>query len=137
MQGGDKKVVIKKFILVGLLLALNIVASVAALNGIRTPIDIDKTSPILVDFDYSINHRKVTFNFIVEEDNFKEIYYRDVANCNRKFIKYNTLCKRLSSKGTCFAVRDLCAGEHSMHITIVDKAKNTFRTEVFEFNIEP
>ena len=51
-------------------------------------------------------------DFEIEEDNFKEVYYRDVAECNRKFIKYDTLCRRISSSGKCFAVRDLCIGEH-------------------------
>ncbi len=109
--------------------------NVFASDVIRVPVDLDKEAPVLVAFDYSIIHKKITFNFEVEEDNFKEIYYRDVAECNRKYIKYNTLCKRLSSSGKCFAVRDLCVGEHHMQITIVDKAKNIFRTESFHFSI--
>ena len=121
--------------LISMLFVLSFIGGVFALNGIRVPVDIDDERPVLVDFDYSINHKKVTFNFEVEEDNFKQIFYRDVAECSRRYIKYDTLCKRLSSNGKCFAVRDLCIGEHHMQITVVDKAGNIFVGEPFEFSI--
>lgn len=130
-----KKVVIKKVIFVwSIFLFLIFIGEVFAL-GNKVLVDIDKKAPNLVDFDYSINHRKVNFSFVIEEDNFKQIYYRDVAECSRRFIKYNVLCKRLFSDGSCFSVRDLCAGKHKMQITIVDKAGNSFTTPPFEFVI--
>ena len=130
-----EKVVMKKNIFIFLLVVLCLITNVFALNGIKVPADLDREPPVLIDFDYSINHKKVTFNFEVQEDNFKEIYYRDFAECNRKYIKYDTLCRRLSSNGKCFAVRDLCIGENHMQITIVDKSKNIFRTDIFDFSI--
>lgn len=136
MQGGDEKVVIKKFVFIfGMLFVLGFLGNVFALNGIKVPVDLDDEAPVLVAFDYSIIHKKVTFNFEVQEDNFKEIYYRDFAECNRKYIRYNTLCRRLFSSGECFAVRDFCVGEHHMQITVLDKAGNMFRTNSFDFSI--
>jgi len=132
-----KKVVMRKFVFIfGMLFVLGIIGSVFASDVIKVPVNLDNEAPVLVSFDYSINHKKVTFNFDIEEDNFKELFYRDVAECGgRVFIKYNTLCRRLSFDGKCFAVRDFCVGEHHMQITIFDKAKNSFKTESFDFSI--
>jgi hypothetical protein len=132
-----KKVVMKKLVFVIFIVFLLInICGIFALSGIKVPVDNDKNAPELINFDYSIDHRKVTFSFIVDEDNFKQIFYRDVAECRRKIIKYDVLCRRLNPDGECFAVRDLCPGKHHMQITIVDRAGNIFTGKPFDFSID-
>lgn len=131
-----KKVVIGKIVCLTFMFAFIFLIGIVSADRIKTPVDMDNISPELIYFDYSINHKKVTFSFEIAEDNLKKVYYRDVAECRRTYIKYNTLCTRLSSDGKCFAVRDLCVGKHTMEIIIVDKAKNEFITDSFEFEIE-
>lgn len=83
-------------------------------------LDIDVTGPVLNEFNYSIDKRKVEFIFNVTEKNFDKISYVDASDSKPREV---TLCSRLKN-GECEAKKTFKAGQHNLAITVLDKAGN-------------
>ncbi len=89
----------------------------------KTTVKVDTTAPILEDFNYIVNKKRVNFFFEIKEKNFKEIVYKDVNNCEPK-VREGVLCRNLN-KGKCTATKEFCVGTHYLTIKITDKAGNS------------
>ena len=94
-------------------------------NSLRVPVDIDDEAPIVDYLYYDVQRTKIKFYFGIEEDNFKDIVYKDMSECSRNYIKYGTFCSSLNKYGECKNTRDYCRGLHHFIITARDKAGNS------------
>ena len=88
-------------------------------------VTVDTTPPVLNDFNYSLDRRRVEFVFNVTELNFDEINYIDL---NDKNPKEKTLCSRLKEE-LCKVKRSFSTGKHNLTINILDKAGNSIQEQ--------
>jgi hypothetical protein len=81
----------------------------------------DAKKPVVEDFNYTTDRRRVEFKFEIDEDNFDEIKYIDY---NDIFPREKRLCSRLKD-GKCDISKHFKSGEHNLTISISDKAGNS------------
>jgi len=90
-------------------------------------VHVDTTSPEISYFDYSIDGRRVEFTMDVTELNFDEINYIDWED---RWPKERKLCSRLKN-GICEAKKTFRIGDHSLTITVLDKAGNSVQKNIW------
>jgi hypothetical protein len=90
---------------------------------------IDKTFPVITNFNYSVSRNSVSFNIAVDEKNMNKIAYYDNDDPKAK-----TLCTSLN-KGWCKKKVTFKSGPHDVDIQVSDKAGNVVsRTISFEID---
>ena len=100
-------------------------------DGRIISLDVDSIDPLVLDFNYSINRKRVEFIFEIDEDNFDEITYVDQ---NDRRPRERRLCSRLRG-GECNAKKSFRTGDHNVTLTIKDDAGNSFVLENNLFTI--
>ncbi len=98
----------------------------------KRDLDVDLTSPIINFFNYTIDSRKVNFEFNITELNLDEINYID---WNARRPRERRLCSRLRD-GICEKTKRFSVGEHSLTINILDDAGNSVVIKNVLFEIE-
>lgn len=93
-------------------------------------VKVDTTAPILNNFDYTIDGRRVKFIFDITELNFDKINYVDSLERNPR---ERVLCSRLKN-GICEVSKNFSKGEHNLTIRILDKAGNS-DSKTISFNV--
>jgi hypothetical protein len=83
-------------------------------------LDVDNTDPVILDFEYDIDGKYVTFILEIEEDFFKEVNYIDNSDRNPRERK---LCSSLRD-GICEKRVSFKDGEHDIDIFVGDEAGN-------------
>lgn len=87
-------------------------------------VDVDLTAPNVTSLLHILQPgNRTKFIFDINEKNFKEITYKDIADCEVN-VTSGYLCSRLKD-GMCIAINKFCMGKHNLTITISDKAGNT------------
>ena len=83
-------------------------------------LDVDTVFPIVNEFNYTVDGRRVAFFINVSEENFDSIEYRDNGLSRPRF---RSLCSRLSD-GICERTLTFSTGIHEVDVQITDKAGN-------------
>ena len=102
------------------------IASHSALSKIKT-LDVDSSSPIIEDLNYSLDGREVSFAIDIDELNFKVASYKDSLIKKPKEI---VLCRGLKD-GKCLSNKRFANGNHSLLLTVRDKAGNSANETIF------
>lgn len=84
------------------------------------PLSVDVTSPVVISFDGSLDGKRATFTFRVNDTNFERITYVDSADPDR----VKTLCTSLRD-GICSKTVVLEDGAHEITFNITDEAGNS------------
>jgi len=92
---------------------------------------VDTIAPVVTQFHYTINKRRVMFSFDVVEANFKQITYTDLNEKNPRDFR---LCTRLK-EGSCEKSASFRNGEHNLTFTIMDEAENYSTIEGIIFSV--
>jgi hypothetical protein len=101
------------------------IASHSAFSKIRT-IDVDLSSPIIENINYSINKKEVSFVIDIDELNFKVASYTDkFASKPEKVV----LCRKLKN-GQCVAKKRFTSGSHNLTIEVEDKVGHSANSSI-------
>ena len=85
-------------------------------------VNVDVSSPVINNFNYTIDRRYVTFLFNITELNFDEINYIDYSEGER--ARERRLCTRLRDN-ICERRKSFREGEHNLSFEVIDEAGNS------------
>jgi len=94
-------------------------------------VKVDTTAPVIDDFNFTVDGRRVEFVLNVSEDNLDEIIYSYIDNKGR--LRERRLCSRLRD-GICKKKKSFRRGIYNLTITTIDRAGNG-ETVAAEFEI--
>jgi len=83
--------------------------------------NVDTTLPVVNNFSYELDGRRVTFIFNVTEGNFDEINYIDWNDANLREVR---LCSRLRD-GICEVRKTFRTGGHNLTLKVLDETGNS------------
>lgn len=87
----------------------------------KTRVKVDVIEPVVNNFEYIVEGRKVNFKFNISEENFDEVRYSYVDNRGR--FKDRKLCSRLKN-GICEKKKSFKSGVYNFTFSVLDDAGN-------------
>jgi hypothetical protein len=84
-------------------------------------VDVDTTDPVVNEFNYTIDGRRINFFFNISEKNFDAVKYIDYDESRPR---ERTLCSRLKD-GICEKRKTFSRGNHNLTINVYDDADNS------------
>jgi len=96
-----------------------------------TKVLVDTTSPVINDFNITINKRRVTFFMDITEKNFRKVEYID---WDSRRPRLRSLCSRLRND-VCGRTRGFRRGDHNVTLRVLDDAGNTAEVNNILFSV--
>lgn len=103
---------------------MDIAGNIGKSNPVK--VNVDTISPRINNFNYTFKGTNVNFYFNISELNFNKISYVDYNSTRSISI---ILCSTLN-KGICNVTRSFSKGQHTLGLTILDKAGNSVQRTI-------
>ena len=95
-------------------------------------VEVDISAPVVSEFDYVINGRRVEFMFKVSDPNFDEINY---INHNDRNPRWRRFCSRLDRDDVCEKRTSFRVGDHNLSFDVIDEVGNNLLMNDVVFSV--